>query len=186
MEAPLIQVVCNEPEGNVVRNVYPMLWTPENIEKLTSKVLEFPTLYGREIKSPADITEMFLNPSPSGITAKGLFFVVDDFVGLFYITDFAYNFTDAIAHYTFFDRRHRGRIPLVRAMMKYVFETYQFNRLSVEVPLFTSPHTRHFIGECGFTLEGKKRKSIRFKDDIFDILLFGILKSEVLKSSGKP
>lgn len=184
METPILSVVCNEGGENKIRNVYPFLWTPANIEKLTEKALEFPTLYGHEIKSSDDIARLFLNIEKDNITPKGLFYLIDDFIGLMYLTDFSYNFSDALAHYTFFDRRHSGRIPLVKAMLRYVFKEYGFNRLSVEVPLYTSPQTRHFIAECGFTLEGKKRKAIRFKDDLFDVLMFGILNSEVIKKDG--
>ena len=180
MKAPLLSVVCNEPEGDIIRHVYPFIWTPENIERLVEQCLKFPTLYGHEIKEAKDVTNLFLDVTKDEIKAKGIFYIVDDFVGIFSITDFAYGFTDALAHYTFFDQRHKGRIPLVRAIMKKVFEDYHFNRLTVEVPLFTSSYTRHFVAECGFTLEGKRRKGIKFDNEFFDILLFGILKDEVI------
>lgn len=178
---PILSIVCPEPEAQVVRHVYPLIFTPENVQKLADKALQFPTLFGREIKNVQDMLNVFCIYTPEGIKFRGAanFFVVDDFVGVFSITDFSYDYSDALAHYAFFDRRHKGRVPLVRAMMHYVFDTYKLNRLSVEIPLFTSPEARHFVGECGFSLEGKKRKAIKYKETLFDILLFGILKNEV-------
>ena len=179
---PILSIVCPEPEAQVVRHVYPLIFTEENIQKLADKALQFPTIFGREVKDVNEMMSLFFEVTPQGVKFRGPanFFVIDDFIGLFSITDFTYNYSDAIGHYTFFDRRHKGRIPLVRAMLKYVFDTYKLNRISVEIPLFTSPEARHFVGECGFTLEGKRRKGIKYKNEWYDILLFGILKSEVI------
>ena len=179
---PLFSVSCHEPEGEYVRNVYPLIFTPENIQKFAQKALQFPTLFGREIKDVSDMVSMFFEVQKDGtfkFKGSSVFYVVDDFVGVFSLTDFSYDYSDAIAHYTFLDRRHKGRTPLVKAMMKYAFDTFKLNRLSVEVPLYTKEDLRHFITGCGFTLEGKKRKAIKYDGTLFDILLFGILKSEV-------
>lgn len=188
MEKPILSVNCHEPEGEIIRHVYDLNFSVDTLDKFTQKALKFPTLYGREIKSVDDITKIFFEITPVSINPRGIFYVVDDFVGVFYITDFKYDFSDANVHYTFFDRRHKGRVPLVRAMLKYVFDQFHFQRLSVELPLYMSGESvqrskqgvMNFIRMCGFQHEGRRRKAALYKGEYFDINLYGIVKQEVI------
>lgn len=187
MEKPILSVLCKEPEGEIIRNVYELNFTMATIDKLTEQILKFPTLYGKEIKNKKDVLSMFFNVNGEEITPKGIFYSVDDMVGLFYITDFCYDFSDALVHYTFFDRRHNGRVPLVRSMLKYVFERYNFQRLSVELPLYMTGQSIQlqkrgvitFIQKVGFSHEGRKRKAAFYKGEWFDMNLYGILRGEI-------
>lgn len=160
--------------------VRPMILTPENVQRFWDKAKKFRTLYGREITNVSDFMSLFLNQREDGqYESNGLFFVINDFLGVIYITDIRPE-EDATAHYTFFDRRHHGREGLIRAVLEWGFRRYNFNRLSVEIPCYTTPQTKHFVTNCGFAYEGKRRKAVRYKGDLFDVNLYGILKSEVL------
>lgn len=155
--------------------VYPMPLTPENIQKFWDKASKFRTLFGREIKGNVmDFIELFLSDGSSA-----LFFVLNDFDGVFYLTDMVPE-EDALAHYTFFDRRHNGREELVKEMLKFLFTRYNFRRLSVQIPNYTTDQARHFVQKIGFVYEGKRRKAAEYKGDFYDTNLYGILKSEAL------
>lgn len=175
----LFSVKCYEPEGEIVRNVRALPLSVENLKLFWDKARVFKTLFAEEINDDFDkFVAVFLEQSGDRIDARGLFWVVDDFVGIFYLTkiDFGH---DAMVHYTFLDRRHRGRIPLVRAMIKYVFDTYEFVRLSAAVPKYASEHSVIFIKKrLGFREEGLKRKGAKFAGQFFDVSQFGLLRDE--------
>ncbi len=116
--------------------------------------------------------------------ARGMVWVVDDFTGVFYVTDIR-DTDDALVHYTFFDRKHNGRLHFVKGMLKYVFEKFKFERLSAEIPNYATPQVRRFAEQLGFIYEGKRRKATTYKGDRFDVNLYGILKTEVLRGQSQ-
>lgn len=174
---PIIKHVCEEPEGSVERAVYPLSFTPENLQKFWDKAHQFPTLYGREIKSAQEFYDLFISSDGQNITLNGLFYVIDDFVGVFYLTDISN--VEATVHYSFFDKRHKGRSGLVKKMLKYIMDTYQFKRLNANVPLYTTRYVRHFVTSIGFLLEGRKRKSAYFNGQWYDTLLYGLTSEDI-------
>lgn len=180
LDEPILSVVCNEPDGAITRHVRFMTLEPANLKTFWEKSRQFRTLFSREVGQDFKLfLELFLRQDSKGnVESNGLFWVVDDFVGLFYMTDIRPG-VDAIVHYTFFDRRHRGRKDLVRAMIKHVFERYQFRRLSVEVAMYATPSVFNFVESVGFKNEGRKRKAVRYDNDWFDLKLFGILREDV-------
>lgn len=188
---PLFTVTCNEPEGEVERGVFLLELTRKNLQRFWDAAKQFPTLYGRQLNSVEEFVDLFLSYDESGnIHANGLFFYVpdenDNFLGVFYITNAIYDnnrLIDANVHYSFFDKRHRGRVPLVKRMLKFTFEEFGFQRLSVSIPLYATKFTRHFISNIGFTVEGKKRKAAFYQNQWWDELCYGILKEEVLKEA---
>lgn len=181
--APILSVVCEEPEGTVTRHVYPLIFTPENIDKFWNKAKKHRTLYGKEIPNLTEFMNLFFWDHPKGreygIMANGLFWVVDDFEAVFYITDIR-KFEDCLVHYTFFSGRHKGREKLVKEMLHYLFEVYQFNRLSAEIPCYAVPQARKFAQALGFIYEGKRRACATYKGEKFDVNLYGLLRSEFL------
>lgn len=163
--------VLVEADGDVVRS---MPLTPENIQRFWDKAKEFDTLFGKELNgSVEEFTDLFLSDGN-----VGLFFVLNDFDGVFYLTDIAPE-EDALAHYSFFDRKHNGRVELVKKMIKFIFNRYRFNRLSVQIPNYATPQARHFVQKLGFAYEGKRRKAAMYKGELYDINLYGILHTEV-------
>lgn len=173
----VVSALCEEKGGTIERHVYPLVFTPENLQKFWEKAKEFPTLYGMEIKEVSDFMNLFLGQEGDHLEAKGLFWVVDDFSGVFYISDITEG--ECNVHYTFFDRVHNGRHNLTKKMLKYIFSRYKFRRVNVSIPLFASKYTRFFVTEIGFKLEGRKRKAAFFKGQWFDIMQYGLLVEEV-------
>jgi len=184
MSSPVVVSLCNEPEGDVMRSIYPLQLTPENLHKIWTRARVFKSLFDSHINGDfRRFCEVFINQdSAGGLEANGLFWVVDDFVGLFYMNHIV-PLRDAEVHYTFFDRRHKGRIQLARDMLHFVFSKYEFRRLSVSIPLCSSRHTFNFVESLGFRREGRRRKARWYNDDWFDVNLYGILKEEVLNGS---
>ena len=90
---------------------------------------------------------------------------------------------DASVHYSFFDGRHKGRAELVKEMLRFGFEKFQFQRMTVQVPLYANQYTRIFIESLGFKKEGRKRRAARFKGDWFDVNFYGILPEELSDGS---
>jgi RimJ/RimL family protein N-acetyltransferase len=177
-----VNIKCIEPEGEFERSVRPFSFTRANTLKLFEKASQFPVLFGRPLKNLEDFTSFFITQNLSGdAEAQGLVWIVDDFVGMFYMNEISD--TEASVHYSFFDRRHKGRDVLVRAMAKKLFEEYKFVRLNACVPAYAGLRVRMFIEKCGFKLEGRKRKSAWWKGEWFDTYLYGILPEDLKDGS---
>jgi RimJ/RimL family protein N-acetyltransferase len=181
MPEPVLSIECAEPEGTVTRNVYPMVLTPKNLHTFWSKSRKFVTLFDSETRGDFHkFMEVFVKEGSDGIEARGLFWVVDDFVGVLYLTDIDVG-TDARVHYVFFDGRHKGRLDLIRGMLAYVMTRYNFHRLTAEAPLFYKPSALIFAEQIGFIKEGRKRLARRFDNKWFDVNVYGLLQEEVAK-----
>jgi RimJ/RimL family protein N-acetyltransferase len=119
---------------------------------------------------------------PNNIIPTGLFWVIDNFIGMLYLTDIKPGL-DAKVHYCFFDRRHIGREKLIREMLKFVFKEFQFERVTAEIPLYATRKTFMFAEQVGFKKEGRLRKAARYDGEVFDKNIYGITKGEVLNGA---
>jgi len=173
----ILSVVCTEPEGEVTHEVWPFSFTREQTQKLYEKASQFPVLFGKPLGSSEEFLSYFITQNLSGdAEPMGLLWVIGDFRGMFYmnnITD-----TEADVHYSFFDRRHKGREELVKQMVLYVFRKYGFVRLNVLVPAYAGLRVRIFVEKCGFRIEGKKRSAAWWRGQWFDTYMYGILNEE--------
>lgn len=182
-DEPVVSALCEEKHGKVMRSVRFMPLHLDNIKKFWEKSRQYPTLFGEEISGDyKKFVNMIVREGPHGIEVNGLFWVVDDFVGMFYMTDIEPGL-DALVHYSFFDGRQKGRLDLCQAMIRYVFEKYQFHRLSIELPLFVNVRTREFVDKIGFHQEGRKREKAFFNNQYFDVACYGLLRKDVLNGS---
>jgi len=180
---PVLVAACSEPGGTITRSVYALQLTPENLKLFWDKARQFNYLFDQEVRNDfKKFCSLLLSDGPNGVQSNGLFWVVDDFVGVFYMTKIQPG-KDAEVHYTFFDRRQNGRVNLVKEMMKYVFQKYAFRRLSVEIPMYASAHTFHFVTALGFKREGRRRSATWHNDAWFDVMLFGLLREDILETA---
>lgn len=182
-QSPILSIECDEPEGKIVRSVYPMYLTPKNLHTFWTKVKnrKFATIFNEEIRGDFHkFMEVFIREGPNGFESRGVFWVVDDFVGILYLTNIE-PLVDAQAHYVFFDGRHHGRLDLIRAMLFHVISTYNFHRLSAEAPLFFKPSAMLFAEEIGFIKEGRRRLARRFDNKWFDVNCYGLLREDAEK-----
>lgn len=183
---PIISVICTEPEGTVVRSVYKVIWTPEKLKQFWDLAKKFPSVFGIEIyENPRQFIDMFFSINDKGEwSTDQLFFEVDDMIGLLRVDNIKWP-DDASVHYTFFDRRHKGRIPLLREMLKWLFDNYKFSRFSTAVPSYVKSNIRHFILDIGFFYEGKKRNAVTYKGRKFDVNLYSIFPYEIEQAESR-
>lgn len=178
--APVVSVMCHEPDGDITREVRPMNLSMNNLRRMWELGRQFGTLFNEEIRGDfKKFVEVFLRQHGETIEANGLFWVIDDFVGMFYMTNII-PMVDADVHYTFFDKRHKGRKELVREMLKFAFGKYHFRRLSAQVPYYAIHGVMPFLESIGFKSEGRKSKAVWYRDEWWDMNLYGILSEEVL------
>lgn len=187
---PILSVDCHEPvttiDGRVKeiitinRKVRPLTFDMETLFHFWKEARKFKYLFAQEINDDfGAFCSLFLANGPMGqYEGKGIFYLIDDWIGILYMTDISYP-SEATVHYTFFDRRQNGRVPLIKEMLKHVFLKYGFNRLNASLPLYATP-AFPFVKAIGFKDEGRKRQCRLYKGVYFDEALFGILKSEVL------
>jgi RimJ/RimL family protein N-acetyltransferase len=176
MPDAILTIKCNEKGGTVERKVYPFEHTRESLNKFYEKSKDLKTIFSKEFFGDYEkfMATFFTRDKEGNPVPQGLFYIVDDFVGMFYITDI-YPEIDAQCHYLFFDKRHLGREDLTKAMLQWLFDTFKFHRLSVELPNYASDTTRMFIQKIGFHYEGKKIKAAKLNGEWYDCNLYGIL-----------
>jgi RimJ/RimL family protein N-acetyltransferase len=175
----VFSVICDEPEGKVLRNVRMFEFTSENLHKLYFQVTKFRTFLGVEVRTFEDMLRIFVDEGPHGeIIPKGLCLVVDDFVGIFWLTDIV-GLHEASVHYTFFDRRHKGRQELCRAALNHAFSVFKFHRLWTKVPV-NAVGVLFFIEQIGFTKVGRLRRSTYFRGKYYDTNVYDLLHEEIL------
>lgn len=176
MNEPIISVVCNEKDGSVERKIYPFIHSKETIQKFYEKSKDLKTIFSKEFFGDFEkfCNTFFVNDGKGNPTPQGLFYLIDDYIGMFYITDI-YPAIDASCHYLFFDKKHYGREELAKEMLKYLFDTFKFHRLSIELPNYASDSTRRFIQNIGFHYEGKKVKNAILNGVWYDTNLYGLL-----------
>lgn len=193
---PILSVVCNEPEGEVRRYVYPFVLNDTALENFWLRASKYPYIFGRPTPpSQEEFFRMYFNVDPhtGAVTTDNLIWVIDDYVGAMVLSNIYYPH-DASMHFTFFDGRLKGRAPILKEMIKYVVDTYGLLRLSAEIPTYIVKSNRvrenvlNFISnEVGLFLEGRKRKSVWYQGpkmeipEKFDVLLYGITIEDVEK-----
>ena len=180
MTEPILSVMCEEKDGNVERKIYSFVHTKESIQKFYEKSKELKTIFSKEFFGDFEkfCATFFSKDAAGKVTPQGLFWLVDDYVGMFYVTDI-YPGIDAQCHYLFFDKKHKGRENLAKEMLRYLFKEFKFHRLSIELPNYASDSTRRFIQNIGFHYEGKKSKSAILNGIWYDVNLYGLLNEKL-------
>jgi RimJ/RimL family protein N-acetyltransferase len=130
----------------------------ENLNKFWEQSKKFPVLFNEEVNGDfKKFVELFLYQISNEVSINGTFWVIDDFVGIYYLNHIVPE-VDAQVHYSFFDSVQNGREELTKKMLSYVFNRYNFHRLSVNIPCFAHDPTFNFVERLGFKFEGKRRE----------------------------
>jgi len=167
---------CKE-RGNVIfREVWLMEYNIENLKHLWEKSKEHRILFSDDVDGDFNkfINIFLYNDIGGDIKSNGLLWVVDDFVGMLFMSDITRK--EAKLHFSFFDGRLRFDIS--KRMIDYIFTEYEFERLNADIVPFASKRVFSFIENLGFVREGKKRKGLLYKNERFDLLLYGLLREE--------
>lgn len=179
-EHPLFSVECDEPEGKVVRNVYQAKFTPQFFRDMWDKQKRYKTLMGVEISSFAEFVDFFVDVEKKDgevkYNPKGVCLVIDNLVGIFWISDIHHP-VFCEAHYTFFDGRHKGRLELVKSGMKFIFNAWGINLIYVMVALYAKLPIR-FVESLGFKKEGRLRARVQYRGKYWDVNCYSMLREE--------
>lgn len=181
---PILSVVCEEPGGSIERHIYKFVFSEENIKKFWENVKRYPKIFGKDtIGDIEDFLNMFFYVDHNGFwQTNNLFYIVDDFVGTLALTNI-YHPTDALMHFTFYDGRLKGRDILIKEVISYVMDEYDFVRLSAEIPCYAPKTTMKFVSDkLGLVLEGKRRDgAYDLYGNLTDVLLYGVTKKDIEK-----
>lgn len=173
----VLAVECDEPDGKVVRHVRPCLLTVDKLRTIYQQIMKFDVLFNEDISTFAGFLSCFMYQTDDGeLHPTGLMWEVDD-VGILRLSDIKPGY-EAKAHFTFWDRRFRGRARLLLIMTEYVFRKFGFHRIVVEVPLYAE-NTMNLVEGLGFVKEGRKRSAVRYKGEWFDMNMYAMLEDEV-------
>lgn len=176
----VLSQLCHEPEGDFKRSIRLMPLSLENLKAFWEKAKIHRTLFNEEIRGDfKEFLKVFLLENAAGeIEPTGLFWVLDDFAGVYYLSKIVPG-RDAQAHVNMLDGRFKGREEVSKRLLLHAFEEYGFHRLTVHVPVYIKPNVIRFIRRLGFVSEGRIREVVPYKDKWFDVFAFGILKDEI-------
>ena len=176
----IVTHMCHEPEGDSERSVRLMPLSIENLEKFWKLAGQYRTLFNEEIKGDfKKFIDVFLYYDlKNQIQTRGLFWVLDDFAGVYYMTQIVPG-VDALVHVNMLDGRFKGREEITKRLLLYAFEKYGFHRLTVQVPVYIKPNVIRFIRNLGFVSEGRLRGLVYYHDKWFDVFSFSIFKDEI-------
>src|SRR5690348_11614161 len=83
----IFSCMCREPEGDIERFVFPMILTPENIARFWEKAKQFKVLFQDNINHDFwKFMNVLASQDGDKIMANGLFWMLDDMVGIYYLT----------------------------------------------------------------------------------------------------
>lgn len=174
----VLSVECTEPEGTFNRHIRPARLTTSVLQGYWERLKEFDVLFNDEVRQDLDsFIGIFLSGDLNDeIVANGLVWEVDD-VGIIFVTDITPS--AAKGHFSFWDRRVKGREVLIRQMTKWLFNQFGFHRITCEVPLYAAAWLSRTVEKAGFKKEGRLREVVRYKGQWFDVNLYSMLNHEV-------
>ena len=176
----IVTHMCHEPEGDSERSIRLMPLSVNNLEKFWKKAGQYRTLFNEEIRGDfKKFIDVFLYYDVKDqIQTRGLFWVLDDFAGVYYMTRIVPGI-DALVHVNMLDGRFKGREEITKRLLLHVFEKYGFHRLTVQVPVYIKPNGIRFIRNLGVVSEGRVRGLVYYHDKWFDVFSFSTFKDEI-------
>jgi hypothetical protein len=84
---------------------------------------------------------------------------------------------DAEAHVLFMDRELSNKVPVCKAIIKWIFSVLPLQRLTVQIPTIYMGPVR-LVNELGFRREGKKRQAVLISGKWIDVFILGLTRPE--------
>lgn len=154
--------------------VHEMVLTPRKIQWLWEECQKYPTLF-------SDLTKGDIRNFISFLETPGSYWMevydTRHLVGIIYVMNLD-QITDCDCHMIFFDRKATDKVPLCRALVRWMFKEFRLHRLSAPVPAIYHATIR-LVKNIGFKLEGTKRETLMIGGRWVDELQFGILEAEM-------
>jgi RimJ/RimL family protein N-acetyltransferase len=77
------------------------------------------------------------------------------------------------------DRDLSNKVPVCKAIVRWLFATFPFQRITVQVPTIYMAPVR-LVNQLGFKREGKKRQAVLISGKWVDVFILGLVRPEVL------
>ena len=105
----IVSHICHEPEGDFERSIRLMPLSINNLVKFWKLASQYRTLFNEEIRGDyKKFIDVFLYyDAKKQLQTNGLFWVLDDFAGIYYITKIQPG-VDALCHVNMLDGRFKG------------------------------------------------------------------------------
>jgi RimJ/RimL family protein N-acetyltransferase len=150
--------------------------TPQKIQELWIECSQHDTLFSDYTRGKV---EPFLDVLFANNAVQAEIYSIDDEtpIGSAMMNRVLPNF-DALAHFTIWNGRARGKEPLFLEMMRMWMSEFNLRRLSTEVTGHSKGLIR-MINRLGFRHEGTRREGSIHKGAWIDLEMYGILESEL-------
>lgn len=181
-DEPLMRVLCKEKGGDVVREIRLASLSTEKLRHYYDNLKQFRAIFNDHVNGSFErFANLFLsqNVETGALQPRGLIWEVDD-VGILFLTEV--DEVQGEAHFTFWDRRLKGRENLIIEMVRYVFMHYKIHRIETRVALYATP-IMLAVERMGFKAEGRLRDAILYEGEWFDVNVYSILSHEVLDAA---
>ena len=86
----------------------------------------------------------------------------------------------AACHLTYWDKGLSRRTEMIRDAIRWAFLQFRLTRLETHLPEYARAVRRFIEKKLGFKFEGRLRKRLMYKGNPADLLLYGLLREEVL------
>jgi len=150
--------------------------TPQKIQELWIEYSQHDTLFSDYTLGKV---EPFLDVLLASNAIYAEIYSIDDEapIGAMMMNRVLRNF-DALAHFTLWNGKARGKEPLFLEMMRLWMGEFNLHRLSVEVTAHSKGVIR-MIERLGFQHEGTRREGSIHKEVWVDLEMYGIMESEL-------
>jgi RimJ/RimL family protein N-acetyltransferase len=153
-----------------------MSLTASKLASLWEKLKRFRTLF-------SDLTRGDVVNFVNFVTSSDTFWLeileAERLVGLVVLEDMG-KIIDVEAHVLFMDRDLSNKVPVCKAIVKWLFTTFPFQRLTVQIPETYMAPVR-LVNEIGFKREGKKRRAVLISGKWVDVFILGLTRPEVAR-----
>ncbi len=156
-------------------------WT---VQDLTLSMDKLSRIWRMLKRSRTLFSDLTINDVPNFIAAvtssNSLWFEVREdgvLIGIIWFGEM-HQITDCLAHMVFFDRKPAEKKELCVLVVKWMFENFPLERMTVTPPVMYV-RTVRFLKDVGFKQEGLKRRASLIGGRWWDQAMFGITRIEV-------
>lgn len=156
-------------------SVEPMVVSPDKIRLIWQRLQKHKTLFsdltrgnvGLFVREIMDSNTLWFEVRNRGVL-----------VGLIWFEELG-QVIDCVVHIVFFDRQPNEKVAVCRELMKWMFNNFPLQRITVTPPAIYYGTIR-LLGVLGFTKEGCKRRAVLLGGKWNDVLIYGITREEVV------
>ena len=157
--------------------------TADKIGELWNEFKKHEVLFTDEIKGdPEAFIDIMLNPRSVWLEVFSI--EQNKPIGVISLNKVIPGF-DAEGHFVFWDGKGRGREGLSLRVGRWLFERYNLHRVTTMIPL-NQKGTIRFTERLGFRKEGVKREGTLRHGKWIDLIIFGLLHSELEEVLDEP